>query len=342
MAFVRFLQHAFLLLAFSCLAISSPIQQQQGVERRGDAETLAASGPLLYFLAQGKGGRMYSVSPNGGPVRQIAENLRALPDGIAVDKAAGYIYFSLMGSATGAGTGSINRVKLDGSGLTKLVGNGKTGTPKQLIIVMENGKKKLYWGDREGMKVMRSNMDGSGLEVVVDTAKANCSGGKQCKWVVGVAVDEKNGFVYWSQKGGSTASHGSLHRAPVKIAPGQTAATRKDIQTIQDNLTEPIDLRWVDGMGLYWTSRGTLPGGNSVTRMQMSPQVMAGSAQFAARGEKLLGNLKEGIGIAVDTATKKMFITDLGGSIYSANLDGTGMKTIASGYGTATGIDFVP
>jgi hypothetical protein len=68
---------------------------------------------------------------------------------------------------------------------------------------------------------------------------------------------------------------------------------------------------------------------------------MAGSAQFAARGEKLLGGLKEGIGIAIDTASKKMFITDLGGSIYSANLNGTGMRTIASGYGTATGIDFV-
>jgi hypothetical protein len=336
MALVQFLQRVLLLLVFSSLAISLPIQ------RRGDAESQAAGGPLLYFLAQGRGGRMYSVSPNGGPVRTIAENLRALPDGIAVDKAAGYIYYSLMGSATGAGTGSINRVRLDGSQVTKLVGNGKTGTPKQLIIVVEGGKKKLYWGDREGMKVMRSNIDGSDVEVVVDTARASCTGGKQCKWVVGVAVDKKNGFVYWSQKGGSSASHGSLHRAPLKIPAGQTAGTRKDIQTIQDNLTEPIDLRWVDGMGLFWTSRGTLPGGNSVTRMQMSPQVMAGSTQFPVRGEQLLGGLREGIGIAIDTVSKKMFITDLGGSIYSANLDGTGRKTIASGYGTATGIDFVP
>jgi hypothetical protein len=36
-----------------------------------------------------------------------------------------------------------------------------------------------------------------------------------------------------------------------------------------------------------------------------------------------------------------MFITDLGGSLYQANLDGTGKKTLLTGLGQNTGIAYV-
>ena len=46
----------------------------------------------------------------------------------------------------------------------------------------------------------------------------------------------------------------------------------------------------------------------------------------------------EGIGIALDLKGGRMFLTDLGGSVYSANLDGSNKKTLLGAEGNLTGI----
>jgi hypothetical protein len=43
--------------------------------------------------------------------------------------------------------------------------------PKQLHLDKRNGK--LYWSDREGMRVMRSNLDGSQIETLVQTGEGD-------------------------------------------------------------------------------------------------------------------------------------------------------------------------
>jgi hypothetical protein len=48
--------------------------------------------------------------------------------------------------------------------------------------------------------------------------------------------------------------------------------------------------------------------------------------------------LEEGIGIALDLKSSRMFLTDLGGSVYSANLDGSNRKTVLAAEGNLTGI----
>ena len=58
--------------------------------------------------------------------------------------------------------GSIERVDLDGKNRVTIIGEGKTFTPKQLHLEKKSGK--LYWCDREGMRVMRANLDGSNIE----------------------------------------------------------------------------------------------------------------------------------------------------------------------------------
>ena len=64
--------------------------------------------------------------------------------------------------------GSIERVDLDGQNRVTIVAEGETFTPKQLHLEKKSGK--LYWCDREGMRVMRSNLDGSNIETLVDTS----------------------------------------------------------------------------------------------------------------------------------------------------------------------------
>src|ERR1700676_4001994 len=119
----------------------------------------------LFFLDLG-GGRVMSVNPDGSDLKTIVSEGRKLPDGLAVDAAAGYIYWTKMGNPT-ANDCTIVRSYLDGGNITTIVPVGGTFTPKQLQLDSRNAK--LYWSDREGMRVMRSNVDGSNIETLVET-----------------------------------------------------------------------------------------------------------------------------------------------------------------------------
>ncbi len=55
----------------------------------------------------------------------------------------------------------------------------------------------------------------------------------------------------------------------------------------------------------------------------------------------VLTHLMEGIGIALDLKGGRMFLTDLAGSVYSANLDGSEKQTLLYAQGNLTGIAYV-
>ena len=288
----------------------------------------------IIFLDLGAG-RVLSANPDGSDLKTLLIEGRKLPDGLAVDVAAGHLYWTNMGNPK-ANDGTIFRSDLDGGNLTTIVAPGGTFTPKQLQIDKPSGK--LYWCDREGMRVMRANLDGSKIETLVDTSQGDPRPGADAtKWCVGIAVDAGAGKLYWSQKGGDNAGEGSILRANLDIPKGQTASNRSDIELLYDKLPEPIDLdidpgsRW-----LYWTDRGDPPRGNTVNRAPLD-------ATQAKRPvpEIIFTHLMEGIGLALDPKHNRMFITDFGGSVYSANLDGSDPKTLLIAEGNLTGIAYV-
>src|SRR5262249_11724755 len=82
--------------------------------------------------------RIHSIHPDGSDRKTIATNCR-LPDGIAVDVAAGHIYWTNMG-VPNLEDGSIERADLDGKHRKVIVPQGGTYTPKQLHLDKENGK----------------------------------------------------------------------------------------------------------------------------------------------------------------------------------------------------------
>jgi hypothetical protein len=149
--------------------------------------------------------------------------------------------------------GSIERADLDGGNHRMIVPEGGTFTPKQLHLDKKNGK--LYWSDREGMRVMRSNLDGSKIETLVQTGQGEADRRDPMKWCVGITVDAEREQIYWTQKGPDDA-------------------------------------------------------------------------------------LQEGIGIALDLKGERMFLTDLGGSLYSAKLNGSDKKTLLYAQGNLTGIAY--
>jgi DNA-binding beta-propeller fold protein YncE len=287
----------------------------------------------LFFLDLASG-RILTLNPDGSDLKTIVSEGRKLPDGIVVDVAGGHIYWTNMGNPS-VNDGSIDRADLDGRNITNIVPAGSTFTPKQLQLDKKNGR--LYWSDREGMRVMRSNLDGSHVETLVDTAQGESRPGKdQTKWCVGIAVDVNGGKFYWTQKGNDNAGQGRIFRAGLEIPKGQTPANRQDIEVLYDNLPEPIDLDLdLGNRVIYWTDRGDPPRGNTVNRAPMDA-----TPGTRKEPEIVFNHLLEGIGLSLDLENKRMFLTDLGGSVYSANLDGSNTKNLLIAQGNLSGIAY--
>jgi DNA-binding beta-propeller fold protein YncE len=295
------------------------------------------TGRIFYLNIGGQGGgRVSSANDDGTDLKVVLGGRTAGPDGIVVDTATKKIYWTNMGRPA-ANDGTLERVDLDGSNLTTIVPAAGTWTPKQLKLDAKHGK--LYWSDREGMRIMRSNLDGSNIETLVETAQGDDARKDATNWCVGIALDIDGGKVYWTQKG--SGGNGRIFRANLEIPKGQDAAHRKDIETLFDALPEPIDMDLdLAHRVMYWSDRGDPPRGNNISRAPMDPP-KGFDAKARKDQEILVGGLKEGIGISLDLKGGRMFYTDLSGAVYRANLDGSNAKTILTGQGALTGITWV-
>jgi DNA-binding beta-propeller fold protein YncE len=286
--------------------------------------------PKLFVLEASGGGQLFAVNPDGSGRINIVAGC-PVPDGVAVDVEAGHVYWTNMGMPP-ANDGSIERVDLDGGKRITIVPRGGTYTPKQLHF--DSVGRKLYWGDREGMRVMRCDLDGSNVETLVQTGRGDDDRRDETNWCVGVTVDHVGGHLYWTQKGPSDAGLGRILRAGIDLPAGESPARRSDIEVVFKDLPEPIDLE-IDHSTrtLYWTDRGDAPDGNTVNRAKLD-DIGGGEPEI------VVTHLMEGIGIALDPANNRMFVTDLGGNIWTAALDGSGHRPIRALQGNLTGIAY--
>jgi hypothetical protein len=294
------------------------------------SQATARSGRL--FLLDLSGGRVLSMDPDGSHPHIIAAYCPH-PDGIVVDVEAGHVYWTNMGVPS-RNDGSIERADLDGNNRMFIVVPGGTFTPKQLHLDKANGK--LYWSDREGLRVMRANLDGSQIETLVQTGARESDRHDQTRWCVGIAVDPERRQIYWTQKGEDNAGEGRILRAGIDIPKGETAANRSDIEVFFNGLPEPIDLEIdLEHRVLYWTDRGNPPRGNTVNRAPIDAKPGHDVPQI------VVSDLMEGIGLALDIPGNRLFATDLAGSLYVANLDGTNKRTVLAAQGNLTGVAYV-
>jgi len=286
-----------------------------------------ASSGRLFFLEL-SGNRIHAMNPDGSDRKTIVTDCR-LPDGIAVDVAAGHIYWTNMGIPN-LDDGSIERADLDGGNRRIIIPQGVTHTPKQIHLEKNEGK--LYWCDREGMRVMRANLDGSQAETLVETGRGDEDRRDETRWCVGITVDPKHKKIYWTQKGPTKGGTGRLCRASAEIPKGESPAKRSDIEVLFDGLPEPIDLELdLKNRVLYWTDRGDPPRGNTVNRVPIDKK---------AEPEIVIRHLMEGIGVALDIPGNRMFVTDFAGSVYSADLDGKNERNFLAAQGNLTGIAY--
>jgi DNA-binding beta-propeller fold protein YncE len=297
----------------------------------GASAPKAPSGTSTLFYLDNTGGRVLRANADGSKASTIVPMGGSGPDGVAVDVAGGHVFWTNMGLPN-ANDGTVMRADLDGKNVTTIVKSGDTYTPKQLKLEPQSGK--LYWSDREGMKVQRANLDGSMLETLIVTGTSDADRNDARHWCVGIALDVAAGKIYWSQKGGDNAGLGSIRRANIELPAGADPAKRTDIEVLFDKLPEPIDLD-IDPQHhlLYWTDRGD----NTVSRAPLDPPAGADPAARTDR-EILVKGIGEAIGISLDLGRGKMYYTSLAGVIAGADLDGKDAKNLLTGQGIDTGI----
>ncbi|EME47132.1 hypothetical protein DOTSEDRAFT_122715 [Dothistroma septosporum NZE10] len=305
------------------------------------------STPILYILDFNVGnasddtenpfgaGRVAVGSAAGGQLKTLI-NHEQQPDGIEVlTEDGGHIIWTQMNKAD-ENDGHVQSAKLDGSNIKDLCKAGEIFTPKQCIVDKTNHK--LYVCDREGMRVHRSNLDGSDKEILIKRGDYSNDEHRNDKTrhCVGICVDTKRQKFYWTQKGPSKGGQGRIFRASVDMPAGKNAENRDDIELLFDRLPEPIDLEMdVNTNTLYWTDRGELPKGNTLNKADVSGSFTADDK----REYTIIGrHLHEAIGLKLDEVNKDMYVTDLGGSVYKYDLEGSGCTKLFEGQGEYTGI----
>ncbi|KAF2743850.1 NAD(P)-binding protein [Sporormia fimetaria CBS 119925] len=293
-----------------------------------DAPSAAsAREPTLLYLDVGLGSNLKDLSQvatNGkimrrdatGSVSALVKGL-PLPDGLDVSDSTGRLFWTNMGNGVSTHDGSVQSCKLDGTDIQTVIPSGGVHTPKQLVL--DDAAKKVYFCDREGMSVHRVSYDGSNHEVLIKRGNPKVEKEKadQTRWCVGITLDTKARQVYWTQKGFSKSGKGRIFRAPFDIPTSLSAEHREDIETIFEKLPEPIDLEFDETTQmLYWTDRGEHPIGCTLNRAYVGKEV-----QRSKEKKILARHFHEPIGLKIDPRNKRVFVADLGGSLYTVSLD---------------------
>jgi DNA-binding beta-propeller fold protein YncE len=135
--------------------------------KQNDRSAVAGAAVPRLFVLELNAGRIHSMDTNGSDRKTIVTDCH-LPDGIVVDVEAGHIYWTNLGIPN-LNDGSIERADIDGKNRKVIVAQGVIHTPKQIILDKKGGK--LYWCDREGMRAMRCNLDGSKQETLIEAGR---------------------------------------------------------------------------------------------------------------------------------------------------------------------------
>ena len=196
---------------------------------------------------------------------------------------------------------------VDGGAIYGLVGTNvqrfAPSVDNAMNIAVDASSGKVYWTEKTGESrgtINSANLDGTGVTELTSILSVP----------MGITVDATGSKLYW------TNTRGRIQRANLNGS---------GIQNVLQDLSAPKDIVVSNGF-IYWTE-----GGNSVRRVNMSGQKIV---------QDIAANLGTVGGLAVGGG--KVYWTEMtgerGGTINSANADGTGATVLTSVLATPMGI----
>lgn len=269
-----------------------------------------ANAGTLYFSSifdpEISDGNIHQISTDGTglqTVLTVGGGIRAL----RADQVTGKLYW------TDVDAGVIRRANFDGSNIEDLISSGLT-FPNALAL--DSSSNILYWGDQSLRQIGSATLDGGGAGQLLATPNFS----------KGIAVDEVNGKIYWSESNPPYGETGRIVRANLN---GTV------VETVLNNFGRPGDLALDMANGkIYWTDFVT----NVVGRANVdgtSPENIF-----------VVGANNNPNGIALDLIDGKVYWGQDGampnrGDIMRMNLDGSNPETVATGFGLISSISFV-
>jgi hypothetical protein len=169
--------------------------------RRRDALLIAATlGVTLLLAAPAFGadsiywseGNTIRVGNLGGSGSPALFNGQTGPEGVAIDPAAGKIYWAR------STTGAIRVANLNGNGAASDLFTGESN-PRGVAIDPAAGK--IYWANVNSGEIRVANLDGSGSPSSLFTVESN---------PFGIAIDPAAGKIYWANLGSNAIRVGNL------------------------------------------------------------------------------------------------------------------------------------
>jgi len=213
------------------------------------------------------------------------------PRGVAIDSAAGRIYWANQGNHT------ISYANLDGSGGGGQLNISGATASKPHGLAIDPAAGRIYWANEDNT-IVYANLDGSGGSQL-DTSGATPAD------PYGVAIDLAAGRIYWANRTTNTISYANLDGSggggELNIS-GATAIKPHGV------VIDPAGTR------IYWTNLDS-------TIYYANLDGSGGGGPFNTSGATDAG----GIGMAIDPATGRMYWGNLGNDTISyANIDGSG------------------
>ena len=290
-------------------------------------------------------GKVQSIGVDGGNFQPDLITGLDAPRGIAVDAAGGKIYWTEQTSET---TGKIQSADLNGANVRDVL-RQVAGMPKDIAVDAANGK--LYVANAQG-QVQRLNLDGSGFQ---SHFIQNLSAPQ------GVAVDTAAGKVYWTEAG-------SIRRANLDGTVRENVVTGLGTPASLTIGIAPVEVLIPQSQRppIYWQTVGGLQSltGATVDNFPAAAQNATGLVVDAAAGKvywteqtsKTTGRIRSAdlngsnprvvkelksvpMGIALDAANGRVYITNGWGKVQSLDMDGGNFRpNLITGLDAPTGV----
>jgi hypothetical protein len=269
----------------------------------GLASTAAADS--IYWSSYANPGGILVGDLGGAGARSLFSG-EISPEGVAIDAAAGKIYWAETGTGAGTGTangsGAIRVANLDGTGARDLF----TGESQPSGVAIDPATGLIYWADavRGAGTIRVGNLDGSGAPRTLFAGE---------DWPVGVTIDPTDGKIYWGSYNSYLIRVGNLD--------GTGAAT-----TLFSGENSPTQLAVDPAAGkIYWSQE--FPGLIRVGNLNGTGAATLYTETDSAGKPAPVG------GVAIDPGTGKIYWTNLNsGTIRVGSLDGTApAQTLYSG-----------